>query len=60
MTMFAFGWLWGVAGILLIMFGGYMLLFFPFTTEHQTEEFALSGPLIGLVCLIIGGILVLL
>jgi len=55
--MFAFGLLWGIAGILLLLFGGYMVLFFPFTAEHQTEQFAVAGPLIGLICLIVGGVL---
>ncbi|MFH1294830.1 MAG: hypothetical protein ABIH90_02715 [Candidatus Aenigmatarchaeota archaeon] len=56
--MFAFGWLWSLAGILFLLLGGYMLLFFPFTAQHQGEEFQVSGPVIGFVLVLIGGFLV--
>ncbi len=46
-------------GILITLFGAYMIFGFPSTTEYQTTEFGYTGILIGLVSLI-GGIYLLL
>lgn len=56
--MFSFGWAWSIAGVLLLLLGGYMVLFFPFTRYHQGEHFQVSGPLFGLLFLVIGWYLV--
>ena len=46
-------------GILITLFGAYMVFGFPTTSEYQTEAFGYTGVLIGLVSLI-GGIYLLL
>lgn len=46
-------------GILITLFGAYMVFGFPSTSEYQTEGFGYTGILIGLVSLI-GGIYLLL
>lgn len=46
-------------GILITLFGGYMVFGFPSTAEYQTEAFGYTGILIGLVALIGGICLVL-
>lgn len=43
--------------ILLIIFGGFMVLFFPLAPEHQPESFSISGVIIGFISLIIGAYL---
>jgi hypothetical protein len=56
--MFSFGWLLGILGVIFLLLGGFMVLFFPFTAEHQGDEFQVAGPVIGLVLLVVGGVLV--
>ena len=46
-------------GVLITLFGGYMIFGFPTTEEYQTAAFGYTGILIGLVSLI-GGIYLLL
>ncbi len=46
-------------GVIITLFGGYMVFGFPTTTEYQTEAFGYTGVLIGLVALIGGIYLVL-
>jgi len=46
-------------GIIITLFGAYMVFGFPSTSEYQTEGFGYTGILIGLVSLI-GGIYLLL
>lgn len=46
-------------GVLITLFGGYMIFGFPATEEYQTAAFGYTGVLIGLVALI-GGIYLLL
>ncbi len=62
----AFGLLGQLIGILLILFGGYMVFLFPSyadpqsstgsrqTVGHQPSEFSISGIVIGLISLVIG------
>ena len=62
----AFGLLGQFIGILLILFGGYMVFLFQSyadpassrgprqTVGHQPSEFSVSGIFIGLVCLVLG------
>lgn len=56
--MFSFGLMWSIFGLLFLIAGGYLLLFFPFTAQHQGDEFQVSGPVIGFILLLIGGFLV--
>jgi len=45
---------WGIFfGILLGFFGIFMVFFFPNVGEHQDENFAVSGIVIGIVSLVI-------
>lgn len=46
-------------GLLITLFGAYMIFGFPSTSEYQTKEFGYAGILIGLVSLI-GGVYLLL
>jgi|GEM_PF-1694058 len=46
-------------GVVITLFGAYMIFGFPSTSEYQTTEFGYTGILIGLVSLI-GGIYLLL
>lgn len=46
-------------GIVITLFGVYMIFGFPSTTDYQTESFGYTGVLIGLISLI-GGIYLLL
>ena len=56
----AFGILGFLIGILMLLFGGFMVFFFPSysdsgrATAHQPIEFSVSGIVIGLVSLLIG------
>ena len=54
----AFGLIGQLIGILLILFGGFMVFFFPASSEkptgHQPEKFSISGIIIGLLSLVIG------
>ncbi len=55
-----FGALGIVLGILLILLGGFLVLFFPMTEEHQASEFTKTGVVLGFIFLIIGAFLVFL
>ncbi|MEM5798304.1 MAG: hypothetical protein QXP39_01020 [Candidatus Aenigmatarchaeota archaeon] len=46
-----------IIGILLIIFGLYMIFFFPSTIEHQAE-FSWRGVLLGVIALVIGALLI--
>ena len=52
-----FGWIGAIIGILLILLGGYMVLFFPFVTEEQIPSVGLTAIITGFVFIIIGGFL---
>ncbi len=52
-----FGWIGAIIGILLILLGGFMVLFFPFTVEEQPESMALTAIVTGFVLIVIGGVL---
>jgi len=53
-----FGILGIIVGALLIVAGGYLVLFFPNTIEHQPPPFDLVGVVLGFIFIIAGGILV--
>jgi hypothetical protein len=53
-----FGILGIIIGILLIMLGGFLVLFFPMAPEHQAGQFTKVGVILGFIFLIIGGVLV--
>jgi len=53
-----FGLLGTVIGLILVVLGGYMVVFFPSTLEHQSEQFSIIGIVMGLVFLIIGAVLI--
>ena len=51
--------LWGwIGGPLLILWGIYMIFFFPAISEHQSELFARNGVIFGFFLLIVGVLLV--
>ena len=52
-----FGFVGFFLGILSAAFGLFMILFFPSIQEHQDENFTISGIVIGIVCLVIGFVL---
>lgn len=47
-----FGWLGIIIGILLFLIGGFLVVFFPSTWEHQGDIFSLTGIILGLILLI--------
>jgi hypothetical protein len=47
-----FGWLGIIIGILLFLIGGFLVVFFPSTEEHQGETFGLTGVILGFILLI--------
>lgn len=53
-----FGWIGTIVGILLILLGGYMVLFFPFVSEEQADSLALTSIVTGFVLIVIGGVLI--
>jgi hypothetical protein len=55
-----FGILGTVVGILFILLGGYLVIFFPSTTVHQTESFSVVGIIMGFIFLVAGVVLVFL
>jgi hypothetical protein len=55
---FVFGWLWGIIGILFFLLGGFLVIFFPSTSEHQGETFSITGIAMGFIFLIAGFFLV--
>jgi hypothetical protein len=52
-----FGWTGILIGILLILFGGYMIFLFPDTERYQTAGFTRTGMAMGLLSLLIGAVL---
>ena len=52
-----FGWIGTIIGIILILLGGYMVVFFPFVTEEQAESMALVAIVTGFVFIAVGGVL---
>lgn len=52
-----FGWTGALIGILLILFGGYMIFLFPDSRRYQTEQFTKTGMGMGIISLLIGAIL---
>ena len=52
-----FGWIGIVVGILLILFGGYLVVFFPAAVEMQPASMSAGAVILGFICLIVGGIL---
>ena len=55
-----FGLIGFLIGIMLVLFGFFLAIFFPNLPEHQGENFALAGIVIGIVLLIVGAALILL
>jgi len=53
-----FGWIGVVVGILFIIIGGFLVLFFPGTKEHQPGPFGLVGVVLGFILIIAGGALI--
>jgi hypothetical protein len=53
-----FGWIGAIIGILLILLGGFMVLFFPFVAEEQAESMAITAIITGFVLIAIGAVLV--
>ena len=47
-----FGWIGIIIGILLFLIGGFLVVFFPSTEEHQGNTFGLSGIILGFILLI--------
>ncbi len=47
-----------IVGILLLLFGAFMVIGFPGSEEHQPYDFSVAGIVIGFVCLAIGVVLV--
>jgi len=47
-----FGWLGIAIGILLFLIGGFLVVFFPSTKEHQGDTFGLTGVILGFILLI--------
>lgn len=56
--------MWGVlgvvAGIILILVGGFLIIFFPGTEEHQPLGFSILGIVMGFAFVIIGCLLIFL
>ncbi len=52
-----FGWIGFLVGIFFILVGGFLVLFFPSTEEHQPDTFAVTGIVLGLILIIAGGVL---
>lgn len=52
-----FGWIGILVGILLVLFGGYLVVFFPAAPEHQAQQMTAGAIILGFICLVIGGIL---
>jgi len=53
-----FGILGILVGILMVLAGGFLILFFPSTGDHQPPPFDLVGVVLGFILLIIGGVLI--
>lgn len=53
-----FGLLGTILGIILIIVGGFLVVFFPATLEHQSQEFSVVGIVLGLIFLIVGVVLI--
>lgn len=47
-----FGWLGIGLGIVLFLIGGFLVVFFPGTWEHQGDAFSLTGIILGFIFLI--------
>lgn len=60
----AFGLLGQLIGVLLILFGGFLIVIFPaYSTDerapgHQPVSFTISAIFIGILCLFIGALLI--
>ena len=53
-----FGWIGIIIGILFFLIGGFLVVFFPSTEEHQGDSFSITGVAIGIILLIAGFFLV--
>jgi hypothetical protein len=53
-----FGLLGIIFGIILFLVGGFLVIFFPSTEEHQGDTFSIVGILLGFIFLIAGFFLV--
>ncbi len=49
-----FGWTGVIIGILLLLFAGFMIFFFPAAREQQPQGFGWNGVLLGFIAGIIG------
>ena len=55
-----FGWVGSIIGILLLLFAGFMIFFFPGPGVHQTHGMDVNGVILGFVAGIAGVALLLL
>jgi len=55
-----FGWIGFLVGVLFILIGGFLVIFFPGAEEHQPPPFNVVGVVLGLILLVLGGIFVFL
>lgn len=53
-----FGILGWLIGGLLLLVGIFLVFFFPGVTEHQPESMGMTGIVLGVILIIIGGVLV--
>ena len=53
-----FGWIGLLVGILFIAVGGFLVLFFPSTQEHQPGPFGVVGVVLGFILIALGGVLI--
>lgn len=54
-----FGWLGILIGILLILVGGYLIIFFPSMPEHQPTSMTLGAIILGFVLAVAGALLII-
>ncbi|MBI4175787.1 MAG: hypothetical protein HY518_01160 [Candidatus Aenigmarchaeota archaeon] len=54
----AFGIIGAIVGILLVLMGIFLVIFFPMATAHQQEKFSWMGIIMGIIFLVVGGLLI--
>jgi hypothetical protein len=53
-----FGFIGILVGIVFILMGGFLVLFFPGAGEHQPPTFSIMGVIIGFILIVAGVILI--
>jgi hypothetical protein len=53
-----FGWIGIIIGILFFLVGGFLVIFFPSSEEHQGDTFSITGIVLGFILLIAGFFLI--